>query len=244
MRWGLLYRSAALPKLTDADYRYLSALHIRTVVDLRSRDERQLSPTVWRAKPDPRFIAVDYPGALLFRRLRGYNGPAREFVTERLYMDLPFLLRQEYRDLFHALLTRRGPLLFFDGIGEDRMGIAAGLILSALGVPREVIYQDYLLSIHDRRPRNEMADVDLRDYAATNAEARFLIEYRQYSENARASSRSAQTPAPLMDSRGRPLLQDAFEEMEADFGSVDNYLDQMLGVNAADIAKLRSIYLE
>jgi hypothetical protein len=47
-----------------------------------------------------------------------------------------------------------------------------------------------------------------------------------------------------MDSRGRPLLEDALEEIEIEFGSVTNYLDQMLGVHAADIAKLRAIYLE
>ena len=89
LRWGLLFRSAAMPKLTDADYQLLSSLKIRTVVDLRSQDERQLSPVDWRTKPRPQMIAVNYPGAVLFRRLQGYNGPAREFVTERLYWDIP-----------------------------------------------------------------------------------------------------------------------------------------------------------
>lgn len=244
VRWGLLYRSAAMPKLTDADYQYLSSLSIRAVVDLRSKDERQLSPVDWRAKPSPQIIAVDYPGAVLFRRLEGYNGPARDFVTERLYWDIPLLLREEYRILFDELLKSRAPLVFFDSIGEDRTGIAAGLILSALGTPRETIYEDYLLSTHDRQPQNEMADVDLQDYAATNAEARFLIEYRDYTEKTHLLNQTAQTERPLMDSRGRPLLQDAFEEIEAEYGSVTNYLSQMLGINAADIAKLRALYLE
>ncbi len=35
VRWGLLFRSAAMPKLTDADYQYLSSLNIRAVIDLR-----------------------------------------------------------------------------------------------------------------------------------------------------------------------------------------------------------------
>ena len=67
----------------------------------------------------------------MLRRLEGYNGPAREFVTERLYWDIPLLLRQEYRILFQELLRNRAPLLFFDSVGEDRTGIAAGL-MSAL----------------------------------------------------------------------------------------------------------------
>ena len=189
-------------------------------------------------------IAVNYPGAVLFRRLQGYNGPAREFVTERLYWDIPFLLRQEYRILFEALLNKHAPLVFFDSVGEDRTGIATGLILSALGTPRDIIYEDYLLSTADRRPQNEMPDINLQDYAATNSEARFLIEYRDYTEKTRFRNAKEQDRRPLMDSRGRPLLQDAFEEIEADYGSVTSYLDQMLGINAADIVKLRAIYLE
>lgn len=243
VRWGMLYRSAAMPKLTDDDYRYLTSLDIRTVVDLRSKDERQLSPTDWRAKPAPRIIAVDYPGDVLFRRLQGYNGPAREFITERLYWDIPWLLRVEYRDLFDQMLQRHAPLVFFDSVGEDRTGIAAALILSALGTPRDIIYRDYLLSTQDRHPQNEMADVNLQDYAATNAEARFLIDYRNYAEKNRAAAQAAAS-APLMDSRGRPLIEDALEEIDLEFGSVEGYLDQMLGIHAEDIAKLRAIYLQ
>jgi protein-tyrosine phosphatase len=142
------------------------------------------------------------------------------------------------------MLQRRAPLVFFDGIGVDRTGIAAGLILSALGTPREIIYEDYLLSTRDRQPQNEMADVNLQDYATTNSEAKFLIEYRDYAEKMRATNQNGPAQAPLLDSRGRPLLQNAFEEIEADYGSVPNYLNQMLGINATDVAKLRAIYLE
>jgi len=244
VRWGLLYRSAAMPKLTDADYDYLSALNIKAIVDLRSVDERQLSPTQWDAKPDAKHIAVDYPGTVLFDRLRGYDGPNREHITERLYAELPALLRPQYKAVFHELLTHEVPLLINGSGGQDRTGIAAGLILSALGTPRQIIYQDYLLSAADRTPTNEMADVNLRDYAATNSEARFLIDYRNYVENPRNAKEIATKGRPLMDSKGRPLLQDAFEQIEKDYGSVPNYLDRALGVDARDIAKLRRVYLE
>jgi protein-tyrosine phosphatase len=130
--------------------------------------------------------------------------------------------------------------------GQDRTGIAVGLILSALGTPRPVIYRDYLLSSADRTPANETADVSLKKYAATNSAARFLIAYRKDEERARKAGESAPPmPAqPLTDTKGRPLLQDAFERIETDYGSVDNYLDRALGVNARDIRKLRLRYLE
>ena len=244
VRWGLLYRSAAMPKLTEADDDYLSALKIKAIVDLRSVDERQLSPTDWRAKPNAKYIAIDYPGDVLFGRLRGYDGPAREQITERLYAEFPELLRQQYKAVFHALLAHQVPLVIHCSAGQDRTGIAVGLILSALGTPRRVIYQDYLLSTEDRTPTNEMADVNLQDYAATNSEARFLIAYRNYAEKTHIADSSAPKIQPLMDSKGRPLLQDAFEQIEAQYGSVTNYLARELGVNSKDIAKLRTLFLD
>jgi protein-tyrosine phosphatase len=122
--------------------------------------------------------------------------------------------------------------------------IALHRLLSALGTPRHVIYKDYLLSTRDRTPANEMADVNLQENAATNSEARFLIAYRNYVEKARSDNKSALKVEPLEDSRGRPLLQDAFEQIEANYGSVTNYLARELGVDAKDIAKLRRLYLE
>jgi protein-tyrosine phosphatase len=244
VRWGILYRSAAMPKLTDADYDYLSLLRIKTIVDLRSVDERKLSPTDWRARPKAQYIAVNYPGYVMFDRLQGYNGPGREQVTERLYAEIPTLLRQEYKAMFHELLAHDVPVVIQCSAGQDRTGIAAGLILSALGTPRQVIYEDYLLSTADRTPANEMADVNLQDYAASNSEARFLIDYRNYVEHARSATESASTSRPLRDSQGRPLLQDAFEKIESQYGSVENYLVRELGVDVRDIAKLRSLYLE
>ncbi len=244
VRWGLVYRTAAVPRLTDADYRYLSTLGIRTIIDLRSVDERQLSPTAWRARPEARYEAVDYPGSLLFSRLKGYDGPARVSVNERLYTEFPRLLRREYRLLFEELLAHRVPLVVQGGAGQDRTGIAVGLVLSALGTPREQIYQDYLLSARDRRPANEMPDVDLEKFAATNAEARFLIGYRDYMEKRGRGAGGTPDTNPLLDSRGRPLLQGTFEQIEADYGSVPAYLEIELGVGAKDIARLRALYLD
>jgi protein-tyrosine phosphatase len=244
VRWGLLYRSAAMPKLTDADDDYLSALKIKALVDLRSVDERQLSPVDWRAKPNAEYLAVAYPGDVLFDRLRGYDGPDREQITERLYAALPALLRQEYKAVFRELLSRQVPVVIYGGAGQDRTGIIVGLILSALGTPRQIIYEDYMQSATDRTPENEMRDVNLQDYATTNAEARFLIAYRNYAEKMRGRNGSARSLQPLRDSKGRPLLEDAFERIEADHGSVANYLARELGVDAKDIAKLRALYLD
>jgi predicted acylesterase/phospholipase RssA len=59
VKWGRLFRSGALARLTPSDYDSLSAFGIRVVCDFRSRAERADEPTRWRADPAPRFMAWD-----------------------------------------------------------------------------------------------------------------------------------------------------------------------------------------
>ena len=53
---------------------------------------------------------------------------------------------ESYRSFFQDLLTNKGAILFHCTSGKDRTGIATVLILTALGVSKQTIYQDYLLS--------------------------------------------------------------------------------------------------
>jgi protein tyrosine/serine phosphatase len=48
--------------------------------------------------------------------------------------------------LFEHLLASDAPLVFHCTAARDRTGFAAALILLALGVPRPVVMQDYLLT--------------------------------------------------------------------------------------------------
>ena len=61
----------------------------------------------------------------------------------------PQILREfnsQYRRMFKQLLAGNVPLAFNCSAGKDRTGVAAALILTALGVSRETVIQDYLLS--------------------------------------------------------------------------------------------------
>ena len=51
-----------------------------------------------------------------------------------------------YRALFGAIRAGQTPILFHCTAGKDRTGVAAALILKALGVSREDIVEDYLLT--------------------------------------------------------------------------------------------------
>lgn len=119
--------------------------------------------------------------------------------------------------------------------GQDRTGFATALLLTALGVPRDVILADYQLSTVYRRPEFETPKID----AAAAARSEGLKYFASM-----VNSPAAAKPQPLIDAEQKTLLVTAFAEIEAKWGSVENYLDKKIGVNAADIAKLRAKYLE
>src|SRR6202000_1688644 len=81
-----------------------------------------------------------------------------------------------FRTLFGHLLEDRAPLVIHCTAGKDRTGFASALILHALGVPDDVIAEDYLLTNrHYRRDvsaSNDLPD-DVRQVLGT-VEASFL----------------------------------------------------------------------
>jgi hypothetical protein len=57
--------------------------------------------------------------------------------------------RTQYKKFFELLLAQNsGALLYHCSAGKDRTGVATALLLSALGVDRETVIKDYLLSAH------------------------------------------------------------------------------------------------
>jgi protein-tyrosine phosphatase len=59
-----------------------------------------------------------------------------------------------------------------------------------------------------------------------------------------AQMRGPRAAEPLYSADHRTLLEYALDEVNTKWGSVEGYLDQEVGVSAADIAKLRQMYLE
>lgn len=241
VRWGRLYRSGAMAQITADDYEYLSALDIRVLCDLRSREERELVPTDWQAQPAARYEAIDYPAAVILDRIS--TGTGKDIDSKAvgtLYTDFPEMLKPQYAQMFKALLADEAPLTMNCSAGQDRTGLAAALILSALGTPREVIYQDYHLSTRYRRPENEKGPADYAALADENVWAKFVSERMAKSGDAKI----AFAPKPLFDAQGQPRLAEAFRAIEAQYGSVEGYLETALGVDAEGVKRLRSLYTE
>ena len=227
VRWGKVFRSGALPLLTEADYTLLGGLNIGTIVDLRSLEEREVAATQLDDRTGALFISNDYSLKPLMANMGSMKG-------EYVYTGMEKLLSPQYRSLFKRLLADDGAVMYHCSAGQDRTGIASALILSALGVDRETILADYHLSTQLRRPQNEMPPLDPADYP-TNP----IVQYYA----AAAKKPGGVKAEPLYSASGKSHLAQFFEVIDRDYGGVEGYL-ATLGITPVDIARLRSQYLE
>jgi protein-tyrosine phosphatase len=150
VRWHRLYRSGSPAELTARDWGWLLAQGVRAVCDLRGTQERDAAPFAWRQSPGIGYWTRDYETS--FGELRALmmsdftTGEAAREAMMAGYRRLPFEQAPGYREIFRRLKAGEVPLMFNCSAGKDRAGTAAALILSALGVPRDVVREDYLLS--------------------------------------------------------------------------------------------------
>jgi protein-tyrosine phosphatase len=229
---GLLFRSGVLSGLSADEAAYLRDLGMQVICDLRTPAERAAQPT---------------PSGITQREYRGWDydagdaalhaagqapGAKPEHVRDAMveaYRALPWRLAPQYTAVFEHMLAGDLPLIFHCSGGKDRTGILAGLILTVLGVSRNLVFEDYALT-------DELLDAEK------------ILQMREAAGLAMGPSASvaAMDPAlraPLVSTS--PLyLAASLAEMENQCGSVALYLEEVLGVDEDGIEALRERMLE
>jgi protein tyrosine/serine phosphatase len=226
VRRGVLYRSGQHMDASDEDLALLHGLDIRTVIDLRGRSERQGFP----CRRHPSFAAqvLAYEGETS-------NSPPHEGGGERIAMTaerarermLAVYTRMPVNPAMIAMFTRYfraldendGASLVHCFAGKDRTGIAASLLLHVLGVHRDDILHEFLL---------------------TNAAPTRHVLERQSLPRMEAIY-GAIVPDALTNLMGvLPEYLDTYiAKVTTDHGSLDTYLATSLGVDEARKARLR-----
>jgi protein-tyrosine phosphatase len=150
IRWRHLYRSGATHQFDDAARRRLVDLGVRVAVDLRSAAEQREHPHGLAGLPDVAYVAADHDGLggnlmQLLAEPQTEAAHLREEMLE-LYRNLPYEFSGVYRRLFLSAAEGPLPLVFSCAAGKDRTGVAAALLLHALGVSWQDIEADYLLT--------------------------------------------------------------------------------------------------
>lgn len=221
----MLYRSGLMSLLTPADERHLADLGITTVCDLRRGGERRRDPTRWCEPAGVHYWARDYDesSGVLSELLRGgiSSAHAMRSAMLSLYPEILVDHAPSYRFLFERLIDGHVPLLFNCSAGKDRTGVAAALILSALGVSRDTIIEDYLLT-------NRHADFSRMTHGADGA--------RRFGSADEAVTR------PLF-AADADYLAAAFDSLDRDHGGLDAYL-AAIGVDAEGRRRLRDVLLD
>ena len=227
---GLLWRSAQHGEASDQDLADIEALGIKTVIDLRGPSERAAKPC--RRHPDfsADVLAHDDETAGLALHTEAADGvitaaEARAAMV-RLYEGIPFRENLVFmlRRYFEVLGRTESPSLVHCVAGKDRTGFAVALAQHVLGVSQDDIVEDYVLTNR-----------------AGNIEARIAAGATQI--RAHRGNISDETIRTLMGVEADYLVT-AFDHAAARHGSMDAYLAEVIGVNAATRDGLRRTYLD
>lgn len=221
VRPGRLLRSAHHARATDADLKRLDRLGLSAVVDLRRPGERREQPS----RRPPGFAApviesghddgAEAPHMTFLKTAELTAASGRDFMM-RTYAALPF--ETAHLDLFaryfRALAEAEGPVLIHCAAGKDRTGLLAALTHHLLGVHDDDRIADYLLT---------NTAVDLEGRAPD-------IARRLSAWTGRPADHGAVVAFLGVEAA---YLDAAWAAMAEAHGSVDGYLEQALGVDAA-----------
>ena len=130
---GRVYRSAALTNVTAGDAAIIRSRGIGRVIELRTSTD----------------IARNGADSALLKSLTYYYVPVSYSGTSQVdtYQRLIREHGNEWRQAFQILGERTNlPLVYHCQAGKDRAGVLTALVLTFLGVQRETVIQDYLLS--------------------------------------------------------------------------------------------------
>ncbi|MCY0930625.1 tyrosine-protein phosphatase [Streptomyces sp. H27-H1] len=231
---GRLFRSGHLAHATESDAEFLGSLGLHTVFDFRNGADHTLEGqdvelpgvrNVGIPLSDPadgrEFWKMVRDGDVA--QLRGILGDGKGAARmSRSYREMIRTRTAEHSRVVHALAEDSVPALMHCAAGKDRAGVSIAVTLLALGVEREAIIADYLES---NAPHN-----------------RYRVRRGTDTPEERAPE-VAELLAPLFDARA-PYLSAALETIDEEWGGVDRYLAEGLGLAPETLGRLRDRLLD
>jgi protein-tyrosine phosphatase len=234
VRHGRLFRSGHLAHATEQDAAFLASLGLHTVFDFRNSSDIGLEGpdvtldgvrNVNMPLSDPAsgagFWAIVRDGDLDALRTALGDGRAARNMTAA-YRTLILERTAEHGRLLRMLAEESMPALLHCAAGKDRAGTSVAVVLLALGVHREEIEADYLLSNERHR--------------------RYRVQRGKHAEPATAPE-VTELLSPLFEARAAYLAA-AFDTIDEHWGSTDRYLADGLGLTPRHRERLHALLLE
>ena len=216
VRRGRLFRSDALHLVTPSDVAILrDELGIRTIVDLRSREELRSEGRGPLAALPIRFHHVPLVDGLQRPEARAQ---ASIRLAERYFLLAEFA-KERVAAALDTLAATDAPAVYHCAAGKDRTGVLSAVILGILEVPDETIVADYVLTAE-----------------SLEAIQKRLLQSEGY------QSILATLPPDTMHAEAETMIQ-LLEQIRAKYGSMRGYA-QAAGVGSDTLGRLEGNLLE
>lgn len=229
VRWGRLYRSGLMARLSTAAAAQVQALGVRAVCDLRRTTERALHPNPSFGAGIRRFEwdSEQESSPIRDRAFANSNDEAAvQAAMLTMYERLPFGLQPRLAGVFAALdHAAPGAAIVHCTAGKDRTGVAVALVLESLGVRREAIVEDYTLTNTAVDLRSQLLGQDCTGTGLA-ATVESILALSATAQEAMLAAR----PEYILASLGA---------IEARHGSVRQYLLDELALEPALLERLR-----
>jgi len=225
LRWGQIIRSDKLSRLTANDFQKLEEIGLKTVIDLRTNKEHDQSPTVWLGDNPPQFFHFPVGDAkndwfTSQRKMMKRNRFTQEQSLEHMVEGYRMIAEEgtsSYQKLMEVVLDESNwPVLIHCNAGKDRSGVGVALILEALGVDRETIMEEYLLT-------NEISRIEEKAVLLSK-QSKISSKGNRYSKGTAASAW-----LPIVGVRAE-MLEAFYASVNEKYGSMDAFLTE-LGVD-------------
>jgi protein-tyrosine phosphatase len=161
VKWGQVYRSGRLAKLTEEDVDALANLGIKTIVNLLTEDDidvygRDRVPIGVReiSLPIDSSAATDLANTINESMQTGDFRKVPNELNSEIHRVLIHDGKHKYATLLREIANPESrPLVFHCSHGVHRTGTGAAILLSSLGVNWDIVREDYLLSNRYRKTK-------------------------------------------------------------------------------------------
>ena len=217
LKEGMICRSDVLYQLSSEEKKFLKKDHnIRITIDLRRKEERHRLKDSFIFGTRHYALPLAAGGEIKTIELMGMTLPdMKAFYKEIVGPNK----KKIWTKIFKLLLKNNNKgILYHCSSGKDRTGVLTAVILYVLGFDKETIYQDYLLTNESPLYYKEHVPEQLNE----EQKEAFLEYFKARKE----------------------YLDISFNEIDAQFGSLDNFLVENCSLNEEKIKRLKAKYLK